>query len=215
MVVVVVVVMVVMVIWMHLVLVNNNITASSSDEKTLFVVSSLYLRAYSLDGVSIGTVFFFFFPLFASFFLLLLVLLLHESFNIQHTHIYSTHFSSPFSYSSSRAFGRSMLDDGHFACNLHCLLRFFFSSPSYCSLVKLTFSFLFSSLAFERPHIHTSQTIYLICARQLHFSSLSLSLSLLLFPILCSLAKCERVLFDFSFFSFALASTERLCIACV
>ena len=52
---------------MHLVLVNNNITATSSDEKTLSSFL-LYLRAYSLDGVSIGTAFFFVFSLIPSLF---------------------------------------------------------------------------------------------------------------------------------------------------
>lgn len=116
--------MVVMALWMHLVLVNNNIIASSSDEKTLSSFL-LYLRAYSLDGVSIGTAFFSPFPL---------LFLFSFSSSSSFKHIYT---SRAFSFSfSSAVLARSiaMLDDDaddvdHFACNFYCLLFSSLSPP--------------------------------------------------------------------------------------
>jgi hypothetical protein len=183
--------MVVMVIRMHLVLINNNTTASISDEKTLSSFL-LYLRAYSLDGVSIGTAFFFFvFSLFA-FFLVLFFMKLQT-----HIHIF---FPSPF---HCRALGRSMLDndDDHFACNLYCFL-FFSCSLTCSSLVRLTFLF---SLSFERPrtYAHTQAKLYLICATQLR---LFFFFSSIFFLILLD-GETRASLFDFS--SFSPASTAR------
>ncbi len=169
---------------MHLVLVNNNITASSSDEKTLSSFL-LYLRAYSLDGVSIGTAFFFFFSPLCYF----SRSLLHEASN---TYIHRRFFS--FSFASSRALGRSMLDDDHFACNLYCLLFFFLFS----FVLLLDKAHFFFSLSFERPHTYASKTILDMCK--------AVAFLLLLFPILFD-GETRASLFDFS--SLLPATTEH------
>lgn len=171
--------MVVMVIWMHLVLVNNNITASSSEEKTLSSFL-LYLRAYSLDGVSIGTAFFVFSPpsLFFSF-----------SSSWSFKRIYTSFFFS-FSFSSSRALGRSMLDGDHFACNLYCFLFFLF----YVVLLlgKAHFSFLSRSIARAHTHIHKQNYTW-------YMQGSCISSSPFFFPF-CSMSKRERVCLTFLLF---------------
>lgn len=168
-----------MVIWMHLVLINNNTTVSCSDEKTLSSFL-LYLCAYSLDGVSIGTATAFFFSPPFHFFLVLLIMKLQ-------THICIFFFPSLF---RRRALGRSMLDnddDDHFACNLYCFLFFLLVLWRVaCSLAKLTF---FSSLVRSPPHTYTSKTILDMCK----------AVIFLFFPVLFD-GKRERVCLTFLLF---------------
>ena len=166
---------------MHLVLVNNNITATSSDEKTLSSFL-LYLRAYSLDGVSIGTAFFFVFSLIPSLFFSF-----SSSSSSSFKHIYASRafFFPLLSHRSQRSVGRSMLDDDdddddHFACNFYCLLFLLLVLFRIAPWRRAHFflSFLARSNAYIHTHIEHKQqeTILDMCK--------AVAFLLRLFPIL-------------------------------